>query len=206
MSRATRLLLALLLVSLLAPPAAAQATLYRVRPGDSTIQFTITKWSVFKEEGRFRDFDGTVLYDPKNPVASRVDFTVRLVSIDTKIGNRDQTLLSEDFFHAERYPTMSFRSARVTPGENGTLQVTGALTIRGITRTLTVPVKLLGFSHYMDGDERVDIGGFEATFTIDRRDFNVLGTQWSGGNLILSNEVTIHLLIGVESRTRTGRN
>lgn len=207
-----RLLCTLLLIaSLLACslPALAQAptqpTTFRVREGDTAVQFTITKWSVFKEEGRFRDFTGTILYDPANPAASRVGFEIRVASIDTKIGNRDRALLSEDFFDADRYPTMSFRSTRVAPAGKDNFQVTGALTIRGVTKTITVPVRLLGFSHYADGSERVDIAGFETSFTLDRTAFGVNGTRWSGGQLILGNEVNITLMVNVENRVPNSR-
>ncbi len=203
----TLLLLAFLLACSL--PALTQAptepTTFRVREGDTAVQFTITKWSVFKEEGRFRDFSGLIHYDPQNPTASRVEFEIRVASIDTKIGTRDRMLLSEDFFHADRYPTMSFRSARVVPAGKDTFQVTGSLTIRGVTKTLTAPVKLLGFSNYRDGSERVDIAGFETSFTLDRTAFGVNGTRWSGGQLILGNEVTVTLLVSVENRVPASR-
>jgi len=203
----TTLLLAALLAGSL--PALAQAptqpTTFRVREGDTAIQFTVTKWSVFKEEGRFRDFNGTIYYDPANPSASRVEFEIRVASIDTKIDARNRWLLSEDFFHADRYPTMSFRSTRIVPAGNGTFQVTGALTIRGVTKTITVPVRLLGFSHYADADERVNIAGFETSFALDRTAFGVNGTRWSGGQLILGNEVNITLLVSVENRVPASR-
>jgi len=212
MTNYARLLCTLLLLASLlacALPALAQApaqpTTFRVRNGDTAVQFTITKWSVFREEGRFQDFNGTILYDPKNPTASRVEFEIRVASIDTKIGTRDRTLLSEDFFHADRYPTMSFRSTHVAPQGKDTFQVTGALTIRGTTKTITVPVRLLGFSHYADADERVNIAGFETSFTLDRTAFGVNGTRWSGGQLILGNEVNITLLVSVENRVPASR-
>lgn len=211
MTNHARLLCTLLLASLLAcslPALAqtpAQPTTFRVREGDTAVQFTITKWSVFKEEGRFRDFTGSIHYDSQNPAASRVEFEIRVASIDTKIDARNRWLLSEDFFHADRYPTMSFRSTRVLPAGKDTFQVTGGLTIRGVTKTITVPVKLLGFSHYPDGGERVDIAGFETSFTLNRTAFGVNGTRWSGGQLILGNEVNITLLVSVENRVPASR-
>ncbi len=202
------LLAALLAGSL---PALAQAptepVTFRIREGDTAVQFTITKWSVFKEEGRFQDFSGTVFYDPKNPAASRVEVEIRVASIDTKIDARNRWLLSEDFFHAERYPTMNFRSTRVVPQGKDTFLVTGNMTIRGVTRQITAPVKLLGFSHYLDdhGRERVNIAGFETSFTLDRTAFGVNGTRWSGGQLILGNEVNVTLLVSVENRVPASR-
>ncbi|HSC78478.1 MAG TPA: YceI family protein [Candidatus Acidoferrales bacterium] len=210
--RKTRKSCALLLVAVFIAgplPALAQApsepTTFRVREGDTAIQFTITKWSVFKEEGRFRNFNGSILYDPKHPEASRVEFEIRVASIDTKIDTRNRVLLSEDFFHADRYPTMSFRSTRVVSAGKDTFQVTGALTIRGVTQTITVPVKLLGFHTLTDADERVNIAGFETSFTLDRTAFGVNGTRWSGGQLILGSEVTVTLLVSVENRVESAR-
>jgi polyisoprenoid-binding protein YceI len=207
MSTYNRLIAALLLLGALLAgslPALAQAptepTTFRVREGDTAVQFTITKWSVFKEEGRFQDFDGTIHYDPKNPAASRVEFEIRVASIDTKIGARNRWLLSEDFFHAERYPTMNFRSTRVVPQGKDSFLVTGNLTIRGVTRQVIAPVKLLGFSHYTDADERVNIAGFETSFSLDRTTFGVNGTRWSGGEAILGNEVNVTLIVSVENR------
>ncbi|MGH9811607.1 MAG: YceI family protein [Candidatus Acidiferrales bacterium] len=213
MTNYARLLCRLLLLSSLLAcslPAVAQAptqpTTFRVRDGDTAVQFTITKWSVFKEEGRFRDFNGTIHYDPANPSASRVEFEIRVASIDTKIGTRDRALLSDDFLYADRYPTMSFRSTNVAPQGKDTFQVTGDITIRGVTRKITAPVKLLGFSNYRDGSERVDIAGFETSFTLDRTAFGVNGTRWSGGQLILGNEVNITLLVSVENRVPASRS
>ena len=211
MTLSARLTCKLLLAALLAGslPALAQAptqpTTFRVREGDTAIQFTITKWSVFKEEGRFRDFTGSIHYDPKQPAASQVEFEVRVASIDTKIDTRNRVLLTEDFFYADRYPTMTFRSTRVVATGKDAFQVTGALTIRGVTKTITVPVKLLGFHTLTDADKRVNIAGFETSFTLDRTAFGVNGTRWSGGELILANEVNVTLLVSVENRVENAR-
>jgi len=211
MTLSARLTCKLLLAALLAGslPALAQAptqpTTFRVREGDTAIQFTITKWSVFKEEGRFRDFTGSIHYDPKQPAASQVEFEVRVASIDTKIDTRNRVLLTEDFFYADRYPTMTFRSTRVVATGKDAFQVTGALTIRGVTKTITVPVKLLGFHTLTDADKRVNIAGFETSFTLDRTAFGVNGTRWSGGELILGNEVNVTMLVSVENRVENAR-
>lgn len=198
--RLTYVLLALATAQLVAAP--REAGTYQVRPGDSLVQFTLSKWTVFKEEGRFRDFSGTIVYDPANPAASSVALAVRVASIDTKIEGRDRTLLDADFFHADRYPTMTFRSTRVERLDPETLAVTGDLTIRGVTRRITAPVKLLGFSAVR---EMGMLAGFETTFTLDRHDFGVLGLGWSGGNLILGHEVTVHLILSAESGPSTAR-
>jgi len=170
------------------------ATQFRVEPVNATVAFSIKKWGVIEEEGAFRDFDGTILFDGKDPSKSRVDFEVQARSIDTKNGNRDSTLRSEDFFHVSKYPTLSFRSTRVAPRGDGVADVTGDLTIRGVTRRITVPVRLIGISL----QPRVgEIAAFETSFTIDRRTFGVNGGGWTAAAPgVLGNTVTIRIAAG----------
>jgi polyisoprenoid-binding protein YceI len=182
------------LAVLLAPLAlAAEPVTYEVRPVYANVSFTLTKWTVFKEEGLFRDFNGVIVYDPDDAGASQVVFTVQTASIDTKNETRDGVLRSDDFFDVARYPTMQFRSSRVVRQSEATLLVTGELTIRGIARQITVPVTILGSTTIPRVGRLV---GFETTFTINRCDFGVLGQRWSGGSATLGDEVTIRLQAG----------
>lgn len=173
------------------------ATRYVVEPVNGSVSFTIMKWGVFKEEGTFRDFNATILLAP-DVAQSRVDFTVKAASIDTKNGNRDGTLRSVDFFDAAKYPELTFRSTKVTPRGKDVADVTGDLTIHGVTRRITVPVRLVGKTR--DGNR--DLAGFETTFTIDRRHFNITGGRWIVGAPpgILGNEVTIRIIAGGVSK------
>lgn len=189
---AKRLLFCLLLTALLAPACSAQATTYEVSHVYSNVGFSITK-IFFKEEGGFRDYSGQIFFDPDHPERSRVQMTVQAASIDTRIEMRDKVLRSDDFFDTEHWPTLSFVSTSVTPKSPGLLEVAGDLTIRGVTRHITIPVRYLGHRQ-MPGWQ--DFVGFDTEFTIDRTDFGVNGTRWSGGNLILSKDVNIHLSIG----------
>jgi polyisoprenoid-binding protein YceI len=187
---------ALVAVGLGAAPSASSAPItYAVRAGDSTAEYAVTKWSVFREQGRFRRLAGTIVYDAERPEASRVTLRVDVGSLDSGARGRDETLLSADFFDAARFPEMRFTSASVRPGEAGELLVTGDLVIRGRSRRLTVPVQVLGRGRGGDGG-REELAAFETRFTIDRRDFDVLGTRWSGGQAILGHEVEIHLVVG----------
>jgi polyisoprenoid-binding protein YceI len=174
--------------------ALAQApTTYQVSRTDSDLRFTIVKWQVFKEEGRFRDFTGRVVYDPRNPGASSIEVVVQAASIDSKNATRDEVLRSDDFFDVARYPTLSFKSTRVRAAGPEQLEVTGDLTIRGVTRQITIPVKVLGVGSVPNEGE---IAAFETQFAIDRTEFGVHGSRWSGGKLLLSKEVNLHLMIG----------
>lgn len=172
---------------------AATPTTYQVSRTDSDLSFSVVKWQVFNENGHFRDFSGRMKYDPADPSASSIEVTVQAASIDTKNSTRDEVLRGDDFFDAARFPTLSFKSTRVRPLSNERLEVTGELTIRGVTRPITIPVKRLGLGEVQNEGQ---IAAFETEFTLDRTDFGVNGSRWSGGKLVLSKEVKIHLVIG----------
>jgi len=175
-------------------PLFAQPQTFSVRKEDSHIGFAIYKWAVFKEEGRFKDFAGTIIYDPKNPVASQVEFTVQANSIDSRNADRDGALRSKEFFNVAQYPTLGFKSRQVAKKSADTLLVTGDLTMRGVTKPITIPVKLLGVNRV--GDMGL-LAGFESTFVINREDFGI-AAGWD----IIGKEATIHLLIGAGSSGR----
>ena len=184
-----RVLIALTLVLALA----AEGKTYRVEPVNGTVAFSVMKWGVIREEGSFRNFVATIVYDPRDIAASRVAFTIDAKSIDTKNDNRDETLRSEDFLDVRRHPRLTFRSTRVVPAGKNVAHVTGDLTIRGVTRQITIPVRLTGMASRKGGD----LAAFETSFVIDRRQFGVDGARWSSGAPgILGNEVSIRIVAG----------
>lgn len=172
------------------PPA---TKVYRISKDYTTLSFTATKWKIFKEEGIFQDFSGSMMYDPSGPEASAIDVIVQAASLDTRNMTRDKVLRSDDFFDVEKYPTLSFHSISTKTTGADSLDVTGDLTIHSITRRITVPVKIIG-ARVLPGIG--EFAGFEATFNIDRRDFAILGTRWSGNTLAIDPLVFIHLIIG----------
>ena len=180
------------LSSLLLVPSLAAET-YLIRPVYTNVTFKITKWMVLPEQGQFRDFDGTLIYDPLHPEQSRIEMTVRAASIDTKDETRDGVLRSDDFFDVAHYPTLTFRSTEVRPSAPDTLLVSGDFTLHGVTKRIVVPVKLHGI-HELPSIGK--LAGFETTFTIDRRTYGVLGNKWGAVPAALSDEVEIHILIG----------
>lgn len=171
----------------------SDAKVYAVSKTYSTLSFTATKWMVFKEEGIFQDFNGTLIYSLQDPGKCKIDVTVQAASLDTRVANRDKVLRSDDFFDVEKFPTLSFRSSRVTSEGKETYDVEGDLTIHGVTKHITVPAKVIGV-RVMPGIG--DFASFETTFNIDRRDFGVLGSRWSGNKLSIDPIVVIHLIIG----------
>lgn len=174
-------------------PRPSKAPVYRISKSYTTLSFIATKWMVFKEQGIFRDFNGNFAFDAQHPETAMIDVTVEAASLDTQNETRDNVLRSDDFFDATRYPTLTFRSSTVRETTGGGLEVTGDLTIHGVTHRITVPARIIGV-HNVPGVG--DMAGFESQFTIDRRDFGVMGTRWSGGKLAIDYHVEIHLLIG----------
>ncbi|HEY8134385.1 MAG TPA: YceI family protein [Thermoanaerobaculia bacterium] len=185
---------ALLFLFLITTPLAADTARYQVRPTYSNIRFSIVKWSVMKEEGQFRDFAGTLDYDPAHPEQARINILVHSGSLDTKNEMRDKVVRSDDFLDAERYPTLEFHSTGVDHNA-----VSGDLTIHGVTRRVRFPVTPLGVR---DLPKIGKLAGFEATFTINRRDFGVMGNRWGAVPGVLSDDVEIHIIIGAIQPSR----
>lgn len=163
-SRLSLSLLALLFVPVSAPLTArdAPAGTWRIDPGRSMVQFTVTKLGFADVTGRFTDFSGSVRYDAVRPENSTVNWTVRVASVETDAANRDATLQAPEDFDARRHPELRFRSTRVTALGDGSLAVDGEITIKGITR----PQRIVA---------RRTEGGFETTFELNRFDFGIVG-------------------------------
>ncbi|MDQ6799420.1 MAG: YceI family protein [Acidobacteriota bacterium] len=175
-------------ILLFAAPLSADTARYQVRPVYSTIGFSIVKWGVLKEEGQFRDFNGTLDYDPSHPQQAHIDVVAQSASLDTKNDGRDKVVKSDDFLDVERYPTLEFHSRSVDRNF-----LTGDLTIHGVTKRVRLQVVSLGVR---DLPKIGKLAGFETNFTVNRRDFGVLGSRWGAIPGTLSDEVEIHIVIG----------
>jgi len=171
----------------------SEAKTYAVSKAYTMLSFTATKWMVFKEEGLFQEFSGTLTYSSQDPAKCKIDLTVQAASLDTRNSTRDKVLRSDDFFEVQKYPTLAFRSTRVTRTGKETYAIEGDLTIHGVSKRITVPAKAIGV-RVMPGIG--DFAGFETTFHIDRREFGVLGSRWSGNTLAVDPTVVLHLIIG----------
>jgi polyisoprenoid-binding protein YceI len=161
MKRAASLLVALLFTSIVVTAAWPAWPIDRAH---SRITFTVTKWGFAEVEGRFLDFSGTMFYDADHPEQSRVDWRVRIASVETGARNRDQALQGEDYFDAAHYPEMRFVSEHVKALQAGQIEVQGQLTIRGQTRPLTIQVTC-GGTHEVPGEGTFEI--FRTEFTLD---------------------------------------
>ncbi|MBM3821160.1 MAG: YceI family protein [Acidimicrobiia bacterium] len=148
---------------------------------------------VTKVRGRFSDFEGTIQLDEASPEASSVAFTIQATSIDTNEPDRDKHLRSEDFFAVEQFKAITFKSKRISKTGAETFDVTGDLTIRGVTKEITLPVTHLGKAKDPWGNDKV---GFETEVTINRKDF---GLQWNApletGGFLVGDEVKVSLSV-----------
>jgi polyisoprenoid-binding protein YceI len=167
-------------------PLAAAVVRYTVDPSHSSAGFSVRHF-VSRVPGRFDKLSGTIAYDPADPAASSVEITVDAASIDTNNPQRDDHLRSADFFDVDRFPTLTFKSVAVKGAGDGALEVSGDLTIRGVTKRVVVPVAVLGVL----GDR----AGFEARFTVDRQDYGVSWNRVLDGGAVVGDEVAIELEI-----------
>lgn len=164
---------------------------WRIDATHSELSFRI-RHLVSRVRGSFGSWSGSVIADPESLAGSSVDVRIETASIDTGNDRRDNHLRSEDFFDADGYPEIRFRSRDVQV-DGGKLTIVGDLTIRGITRPVTLRGQYLGTTTDQRGRQRI---GFEATTGIDRHDFEV---SWNnvaeGGGLVLGDEVQIHIVL-----------
>lgn len=157
----------------------------------SDVSFTVRHMMVSKVRGRFGSFSGEIVTG-ENLTDSSVTATIDARSIDTNNEQRDEHIRSADFFDVANHPQWTFRSTRVrADGEN--LAVDGELTIKGVTRPVTLAVEVNGFGPDAWGGTRA---GFSATTTIDRNDFGVdIKMPLDGGGVVVSDKVQIALEI-----------
>jgi polyisoprenoid-binding protein YceI len=177
--------------------ATAAPVTWTIDPVHSTVGFSIRHF-FSKVPGNFTKFSGTVAYDPDKPAASSTTVEIETASINTENEKRDGHLRSEDFFFADQYPTIKFVSTKVTPTGEGKLSVEGNLTMRGVTKPVTLAVSYLGSGPTSNGEMRA---GFEATTKVNRKDFNILWNRTlDQGGTLLGDDVDIK--IGVEGVVR----
>lgn len=150
-----------------------------------------------KVHGRFNDFQATILFDEKDPSKISVDASAVTASISTDNEKRDGHLRSADFFDAEKYPALTFKSTKVTAAGKNKYKVAGDLTLRGVTKPVVFDVDFLGAGSVgVGGQSWGTKAGFVATTTINRKDFGInWNKQLDNGGLMLADEVTLTLNI-----------
>jgi polyisoprenoid-binding protein YceI len=166
---------------------------WTIDPVHSEVSFTVRHMMLSKVRGRFDKFEGTITTAP-DPLQSSVTATVDLSSVNTGNDTRDNHIRSEDFFHTEKHPTMTFRSTGIRADGDDFL-LDGDLTLRGVTRPVTFKLEVNGFGPDPYGGTRA---GFSATTEINRNEWNVSYNgpiPGAGTGMVLSDKATINLEI-----------
>ncbi|MEU5304057.1 YceI family protein [Streptomyces noursei] len=171
------------------PALAALTGDYTIDPAHSSIGFTVRHAMVTNVRGSFGEHEGVLKLDGGNPAASTAQIDVKIASIDTGIADRDGHLKSADFFDAEQFPLMTFRSNAVEQLDSETYRVTGDLTIKDVTRPLAIDLEFNGAATDVYGAQRV---GFEGSAEILRSQW---GLTWNAaletGGVMVSDKVKL---------------
>ncbi|HEX7528110.1 MAG TPA: YceI family protein [Thermoanaerobaculia bacterium] len=180
----------------LAPAARADKETFVFDKNHTEFSFKVRHF-VSKVGGRFTKFDGTIEIDRANPAASAVNLKIEAASIDTGNPAREKHLNSPDFFDTAKFPEITFNSTKVVAKSKDVYEVTGNLTIKGVTKPVVLTVAANGFAGDGHGGQKA---GFEVTGKLNRKDF---GVSWNGivdGNAMLSDDVD--LVISVEANKK----
>lgn len=169
----------------------AEAPTWNIDNNHTSISFEATHFFT-PVAGSFKDFDGNLNFDPENLESSSADFTVQIASVETDNEKRNGHLQSEDFFDAKKYPEMKFISSSFAKnGEDYT--IIGNLTIRDITKEISVPVKMLGIGDHPMKKGKLNTA-MRAEFSLNRNDYEVGSGSWTA-TAVVGDEVKVSVLL-----------
>ena len=167
----------------------AKCEVYQIDSEHSSVAFSV-RHLVSRTHGQFNQFSGSIHYDAEHPEKTRIEATVQVGSLDTDNAKRDGHLKSGDFFDVEQFPTITFKSTTAMVKEER-LQVTGEFTMHGQTKTITLPVEVLGTGTHPYNQKRV--AGFETRTALLRSDYAV--NSWTDAAGVLGDEVRVSVTI-----------
>ena len=166
---------------------------YAIDPAHSRFGFVARHAMVTKVRGAFNEFDGTATIDGTDPSRSTVSITLDVASIDTRNGQRDDHLRNNDFLDVANHPKITFTSTSIEHDGGNEFLVTGDLTIKDVTRSVTIPLEFQGAAKDPFGNDRI---GFEGELAINRKDW---GVTWNvaleAGGVLVSEKVTLEFEI-----------
>ncbi len=166
----SRLTLALVMVvTTIISSSARAAETYEIDMSHTSVVFAVSHAGFSYTYGRFNRGKGSVVWDAANPSASRFDMAIEVASVDTNDAKRDEHLRGPDFFNANQFPAITFRSKQVTPTPQG-IDVVGDLTLHGVTKEVTLPLRKLGEGKSPLGDQRL---GFHTEYRLNRSDYGM---------------------------------
>lgn len=162
---------------------------YTIDPAHSRLGFVARHAMVTKVRGSFNEFEGSAVLDGDNPANSTAKVVIKAASIDTRNAQRDEHLRGNDFLAMEQFPEIAFVSTGVRQTDDTTFEVTGDLTVRGVTNSVTIPFTYEGSATDPFGNVRV---GFEGAVTINRKDY---GVTWNAaletGGVLVSDKIVL---------------
>jgi polyisoprenoid-binding protein YceI len=172
---------------------------YAIDPAHTSVEFVVRHMMISNVRGRFRDVSGTITVD-EMPERSHVEVVLNAASVDTGIGERDRHLRSPDFFDAERYPTIRFRSTKVEPDPDGAWAVTGDLTVLDVTRPIILQVTFEGANASATDGERI---AFTAAAEVNRDDWGLTWNQaFEAGHVLIGKQARIDVNVEAVSSSR----
>jgi polyisoprenoid-binding protein YceI len=178
----SRFALTLFTTFAMAAAAAAQVGTWQIDPNHSAAQFSVRHLGVSTVRGAFTKVSGTATHDPSDPTKDTLEATIQAGSVDTRVEMRDKDLRSPNFLEVDKYPTITFHSKQTKAAGAGKLQITGDLTIHGVTKEVVLDVD--GPSAPIKdpwGNQRI---GASASTKINRKDFGVNGAAGAVGDEI----------------------
>ena len=165
---------------------------YAIDKAHSSIGFSAKHLMVSTTNGQFNDYDGVIKFDPNDLAASKIDVTVQAASINTNMDKRDAHLKGADFLDVEKFPTLTFVSKSIAKSGDD-YQLTGDLTIKGVTKETSVPAQISGPVNSPMGGT---VMGIHSNFKINRQDY---GVSWNkamdNGGFVVSDEVKVDINI-----------
>src|SRR5438270_1052876 len=165
-------------------------TVWKLDPAHTLVEFSAKHLMISTVKGRIAGVEGEIFIDEQEPANSTVEVTLDARTLDTRIEQRDQHLRSADFLDVEKFPIIKFKSTDIQ-GDEQNFKLTGDLTIRDITRPITLDVTFEGQTKDPWGGERI---GFSAKGKIDRRDFGLTWNQLlETGGVAVGNEIKINV-------------
>jgi len=178
-----------------------QTGTYAIDPTHSRIGFVARHAMVTKVRGSFNEFEGSGFFDAENPDNSNLALTIQVASIDTRNADRDGHLKGNDFFDMENHPEIHFTSTAVEEVNHETYRVSGDLTIKGVTKPVSLDFEYTGTAVDPFGNTRI---GLEGKTTVNRKDW---GISWNAvleaGGVLVSEKVTLEFEVSA-IRTHAG--
>lgn len=168
-------------------------TKWTVDKAHSKVGFSVSHMVITDVEGNFKDFDATVTTTGEDFSTAKIDFTAKTASVYTENEKRDNHLRSDDFFNAEKYPTLTFKSKSLKKVSDNKYKLTGDLTMRDVTKEVVLDVKFNGLVKDMSGNTRA---GFKITGELNRMDYGLKFNALLGtGDAVVGNTVELDINI-----------